>query len=311
MISLFRLSPLVSPLVFSLVFSLLISSCSSTPKPIKKESTRPLTLMEKQKLRQQKNALGMSKNQRTNPNAELFNTQNQPSEEDLSDPSDSSDSSDVSAQDKNASKNTTLQTNNLNQSIIDLKQQAFAEIIKEPSQQILDKAGVLRRLHRFPVCMIRDKQQIELLPIRLYPFTVADTPIFDLIEIECIFFAYQGSFEYWLFERSTGELKPLTFDFAQEIQIQGNERITPAIIREDLSHELCGIPKVIENKGIQSTCRGDAGGSCGAYAEFELDVENHIFKKSKTKAKPCVDQMSLAPVNTDIESWPNVEALGK
>ncbi len=291
------------------IFSLLFCACSSTPKPMKKERTKALTLMEKQKLRQQKNALGMSKNQKTNPNAELFasqdesqNQENQASDESQNQASDEN-------QDEPQSSSQTKNLSSINQSVIDLKTKALAEIIKEPSTQILDKAGVFKRLKQYPLCMVKDQIQRDLIPVRIYPFMTSDTLIYDVIEVECVFFAYQGSFEYWLFERTSGMIEPLSFDFAQKIEIQGNERITPAMIREDLSYELCGIPKIIEKKGIQSICKGDAGGTCGAYAEFELDLENLQFKKIKAKAKACTDQISLAPVNTDPDHWPDAQTL--
>ncbi len=289
-----------------LIFSLLFCACSSAPKPIKKERTKPLTLMEKQKLRQQKNAIGVSKNQKTNPNAELFASQDESQEV-------SQDESQEVSQDESQEVSQNLsQTKNLkaiNQSVIDLKTKALAEITKEPSTQILDKAGVFKRLKQYPLCMVKDQMQRDLIPVRIYPFMTSDTLIYDLIEVECVFFAYQGSFEYWLFERTSGMIEALTFDFAQKVEIQGNERITPAMIREDLSYELCGIPKIIEKKGIQSICKGDAGGTCGAYAEFELEIENLKFKKVKAKAKACTDQISLAPVNTDPDHWPDAQTL--
>ncbi len=272
-----------------ILLSLLIYACGSKQDASQQQESS-MTLMEKQKLRMAQSYVGVSKNQKNASKMAIpIKT--------------------VQAIEKNNEKNNQLPQKQSSSHLAQKKLDALENITQESSTQTLDKIGFIKRLNDYPLCMITDKTQRELIPIRSQEIEKTEDKIYDLIEVECVFFAYQGSFEYWLFERNAGQLIPLLFDFAQNAEIQGNERKTPIAIREDLTHELCGIPTFDpKSKVLKSLCKGDPQGSCGAYAEFQLDLEEFNFKKIKGKQQLCSDGFGLNQQgNTDVEAWMNVQ----
>jgi hypothetical protein len=271
-------------------------ACGSQHSQQTKDQEKPMTLMEKQRQKMAQSYVGMSKNQK-NAQKPVMPIKA------------------VQAIEKNQSKDNPVKASQdqvkqtMKEQMLQKKQEALDNLSKEPATQPLDKLGFLKRLNAYPLCMISDATQRELIPIRSYEVDRIDDQIYDLIEVECVFFAYQGSFEYWLFERSTGELLPLLFDLAQTADIQGNERKTPVAIRDDETHELCGIPSFDpKTKLLKSLCKGDPQGSCGAYAEFELMLSALSFKKIKAKQQLCSDGFGLNQnITTELESWMNVQ----
>ncbi len=183
----------------------------------------------------------------------------------------------------------------------------------------ITKAKVLDRLKAYPVCGIQTEAQketlrIDIIPLGVDPKTDAKKPPVNqtsLLAIECFFFGIQGLYEYALITPQDGRVYPLSFQGAEPVKgkLNGSEKMSPVAKNEGRS-EVCGVPKFDpKTKRLQTLCKGDVGGSCGAFAVYTLasqgkeqfEAKSAYFELESAHFQSCAQPKPGSP-----SDWPTV-----
>ena len=185
----------------------------------------------------------------------------------------------------------------------------------------ITKEKVLDRLKSYPVCGMQAEAQkqtlrIQIIPLELDSKLVANskTPPVNqtsLLAIECFFFGIQGMYEYALITPKDGRVYPLPFQGAEPVKgdMNGIERKSPAAKNQGRS-ELCGVPNFNpKDLSLKTLCKGDAEGSCGAYATYKLysqgkegfEPESAYFAVESAHFQTCSQPKPGSP-----QDWPKI-----
>ena len=189
------------------------------------------------------------------------------------------------------------------------------------------KEKIIDRFKGYAVCGIKAEPQKQTLILRHHQLIDESY----VVEVECFFLGVQGLFEYFHLKPKDGTLTPLSFDGAQPAlqKINKAEPKSPVGINQG-RHEVCGVPQLklppinkkgINKKGINkkgskagdskgdapqsvqltTLCKGNGVGTCGAYAEYQLDTQRGTFTLKTAHFLSCA-----SPSKSPPREWPTI-----
>ena len=176
-----------------------------------------------------------------------------------------------------------------------------------PIQGDLTREKVLDRIEGYELCGLTDPVQRASLRFRFTPYQEG----WQLVEVECFFFALQGLYQFLAVHPKTGQVSPLDFEGAPPAPSSpsGGDNQSVVYLNQGRS-ELCGNPRFNPQTGqLESTCKGNATGTCGAYARYKLSLQSDTshtaqsFKLIDKRAQSC----ALPSASRDPSAWPQID----
>lgn len=174
-----------------------------------------------------------------------------------------------------------------------------------PIQGELTREKVLDRLEGYELCGLSDPVQRGSLRFRFTPVEHG----WQLIEVECFFFAIQGLYQFLAVHPTSGVVSPLIFERAPPapaVPSQGDTK--SAVYLNQGRYELCGAPRYdAQAHSLETTCKGNATGTCGVYALYQLSWQSDTaltpsFTPKQLRAQSC----SLPSSTRDVAQWPSL-----
>ena len=174
-----------------------------------------------------------------------------------------------------------------------------------PIQGDMTREKILDRLEGYELCGLTDPVQRSSLRFR---FTALKHG-WQLIEVECFFFAIQGLYQFLAVHPKRGVVTPLVFDGAPPAPATpGQGDAKSAVYLNQGRYELCGAPQFdVGKETLSTTCKGNATGTCGVYASYRVtwqsDTKNApILAPIQLRTQSC----SLPSASRDPEQWPSL-----
>jgi|GEM_PF-2084238 len=174
-----------------------------------------------------------------------------------------------------------------------------------PIQGEVTREKILDRLEGYELCGLTDPVQRGSLRFR---FTKLKRG-WQLIEVECFFFAIQGLYQFLAVHPERGAVTPLVFEGAPPAPATpGQGEAKSAVYLNQGRYELCGAPRFNEEQEtLSTTCKGNATGTCGVFASYRLAWQNDptgapSFAPTQRRAQSC----SLPSSSRNPEQWPNL-----
>ena len=174
-----------------------------------------------------------------------------------------------------------------------------------PIQGEVTKGKILDRLEGYELCGLTDPVQRSSLRFRFTPIKRG----WQLIEVECFFFAIQGLYQVLAVQPSTGQVTPPIFQGAPPApaQLSQSENKSAVYVNQG-RYELCGNPSFDpKTETLITTCKGNADGSCGVYNSYTIEWNGNkshtpLFKLNELRAHSC----ALPSTSRDPQDWPKL-----